>query len=239
MDPKRRIARAALPVLLLLTSSSVHLTADHAEARGFGQRVTRVKRATQRLSKRVMGKARRWARNVGIVLAPVRVKKLRDGSIRQVHWAFSKAGKPIPKKITTQMPDGRQFVRTLSYVKNTLGQQKLESTTIESIAGKLARPTIRTFSLADKRGTVTQGEATTTKRLTRGRALRQAVLGSPAVHFAGTTSFFFAFWHTAPAALGWQLSSGQMTGAALGTKGLTLPLVTFQAVRELRLQREK
>jgi hypothetical protein len=229
----RRRAKAQLSALVLVFCGGLLAAPAPADARGLGLR-----RATKRLSTRVLKTASRWARNVGIALAPVRVRKLKDGSMQKVRWGFSRRGKAIPKQITTQMPDGRQFTRTLSYAK--VGKSfKLQSTTIETIAGKLARPTVRRFSLADNKTHVSRGEIAKVKRMTRARALKDAVLGSPAVHVAGTTGFFFGFWHVAPGLIGWQLTAGQTTAAALGTKGLTLPVVAWKTVRELRLHKEK
>lgn len=76
-------------------------------------------------------------------------------------------------------------------------------------------------------------------KLTFPGAYTRAVLASPVVHFAMTTSFFYLFWRYAPQLVGYELDATQAAMAAIGTKGITFPVVAYKAFKELKLKTKK
>jgi len=165
-------------------------------------------------------------RKAGIFVAPVRVQKGVDGSVHLVRWGISKKGRPVPKEHQVTFKDGSHRKSEVSYrVKN--GKRVIQKET-----SHLGVTTVvdgnRTFT---KKVVPEEGG----KPLTATRAYLKAVGASPVVHFMGTTAFFYLFWEVAPRLVGVHLSPGQAATAALATKGLTLPLVTVNTLRELSL----
>ena len=73
------------------------------------------------------------------------------------------------------------------------------------------------------------------KPMTLSKAYLKATWDSPIVHFAATTGFFYSFWHFLP----WGLDAGQSLKAALMTKAVTFPLVSWHAYKGLRLKTQK
>lgn len=171
------------------------------------------------------------ARKAGIFIAPVRVARGADGSVALVRWGVSRRGNPVPKELEVQLPDGSRHASELSYrMENGRSVLQRKTTHGSSVAVTTKRGTAFTKTVLEHRGD---------KPLTRPRAYFKAVKASPLVHFLATTGFFYLFWEVAPRAVGVHLEPMQAATAALATKAVTLPVVTWKAVQELKLRDQR